>query len=218
MKLYQNRDDAARTLIAELPPDLGPDWLVLGLPRGGVPIAAALAHHLKAPLDLLVVRKVGVPGQPELALAAVTGATDEALTENAALRRALGLSDERLRALARDAAADLEERRKRWTDGRPAPRLQGRKVLIVDDGAATGTTLAAAVDAVRRAGAAEVAVALPVALGGSLGKVADRVDHVICPMPDAPLHAVGQAYASFPQVSDEAVTRLLAENPLPDTG
>lgn len=218
VRRYEDREDAARALIAELPPELGPEWLVLGLPRGGVPIAAALARHLGAPLDLLVVRKVGTPGQPELALAAVTGPGDADLIENPQVRRSLGLSDERLRALARDAAAQLEQRRRRWTGDRPEPRIEGRNVLLVDDGVATGTTLAAAVEALRRGGAARIAVAVPVALGRSLDRIAGRVDHVICPLPAAPFGAVSLAYDSFPQVGDEVVARLLAESPAPQAG
>lgn len=201
-------------MIADLPPELGPDWLVLALPRGGVPIGAVLARHLGAPLDVLVVRKVGVPGQPELALAAVTGTEEADLTGNETVRRALGLSNERVQELARELAADVENRRARLTSGRPAPELKDRKILVVDDGAATGTTLAAAVDALQRAGAAKIMVALPVALHGSLGRIAGKVDQVICPMPDAPFHAVSLVYQDFPQVSDDTVIKLLEHQPL----
>jgi putative phosphoribosyl transferase len=212
MRLFRDREDAAERLADALPPDMGPDWLVLALPRGGVPIGAVLARRLGAPLDILVVKKVGTPGQPELALAAVTGTGDEDLTENPDLCRALGMTPQRLRELARETAAGLEQRRRGWTGGRPAPDPAGRKVLLVDDGVATGTTLAAGVEALRRAGAAEIAVAVPVALGNGLERIAGRVDRVICPMPDAPYHAVGMAYADFPQVDDDTVARLLDQN------
>jgi len=209
---FRDREDAARQLIAELPPDLGPDWLVLALPRGGVPIGAALARHLDAPLDVLVVKKVGAPGQPEVALAAVTGTGDEDMIANASLREALGMTPEALRELARETAETLEERRRVWTGNRPPPQIAGRKVLLVDDGVATGTTLAAGVDALVRAGAAEIAVAVPVALGRALARVSEQADRIICPLPDAPYPAVSMAYADFPQVEDETVIRLLDEH------
>ncbi len=212
MRPFRDREDAARQLIAELPPDLGPDWLVLALPRGGVPIGAALARHLDAPLDVLVVKKVGAPGQPEVALAAVTGTGDEDMIANASLREALGMTPEALRELARETAETLEERRRVWTGNRPPPQIAGRKVLLVDDGVATGTTLAAGVDALVRAGAAEIAVAVPVALGRALARVSEQADRIICPLPDAPYPAVSMAYADFPQVEDETVIRLLDEH------
>lgn len=212
MRPFRDREDAARQLIADLPPDLGPDWLVLALPRGGVPIGAALARHLDAPLDVLVVKKVGAPGQPEVALAAVTGTGDKDMIANASLRQALGMTPEALRELARETAETLEERRRVWTGNRPPPQIAGRKVLLVDDGVATGTTLAAGVDALVRAGAAEIAVAVPVALGRALARVSEQADRIICPLPDASYQAVSMAYADFPQVEDETVIRLLDEH------
>jgi len=212
MRPFRDREDAARQLIADLPPDLGPDWLVLALPRGGVPIGAALARHLDAPLDVLVVKKVGAPGQPEVALAAVTGTGDKDMIANASLRQALGMTPEALRELARETAETLEERRRVWTGNRPPPQIAGRKVLLVDDGVATGTTLAAGVDALVRAGAVEIAVAVPVALGRALARVSEQADRIICPLPDASYQAVSMAYADFPQVEDETVIRLLDEH------
>lgn len=208
MALFHDRDAAAQALIPLLPPELDRDWLVLALPRGGVPIAAALARHLGATLDLMLVRKVGVPGDPELALAAVTGPGPDERAVNHGLRESLGLTEADVDRLARPEIAEIARRRALWAA--PGLPLAGRKVLIVDDGMATGATLRAAVEAARRQGAARIGVALPVALGRSLGQLHD-VSPVICPHPSVDLGGVGAAYADFPQVPDTEVTRLLAE-------
>lgn len=209
MRLYRDRADAANRLVDALPDDLDGGWLVLALPRGGVPIAEPIARHLGAVLDILTVRKVGTPGNPELALAAVTGGRDADIWINPDVQRMTGLSEDRAREMARDIGRTIDARRRDWVGDRPPPDLVGQRVLIVDDGAATGTTLGAAVDAARRAGARAVAVALPVALHGALRAVQGSADRIICPHPDAPFSAVGAAYDRFDQVSDADVSRLL---------
>lgn len=210
MAFYRDRADAAEDLIRHLPDEVDRTWVVLALPRGGVPIAAAIAAHLGARLGLLIVRKVGVPGNPELALAAVTGAGPDEIVVNDALRRALGLSDAEVLDLARPEVEEIARRRRLWlADEVP---LAGRPVLIVDDGVATGATLRAAVEAARRRGAARIGVALPVALGTSLLGLSADVSPVVCPHPAAELSAVGAAYANFPQVSDSEVTTYLTQN------
>lgn len=208
MPFFRDRADAAEALIRSLPPEMGQDWLVLALPRGGVPIAAALARHLGAALDLMLVRKVGMPGDPELALAAVTGPGPEERVVNERLRDKFGLTEADVTRLAQPELDEIARRRKMWRA--PGFPLAGRKVLVVDDGMATGATLRAALAAVRRQGAAQIAVALPVALGPALRQLPADVGPVICPCPDADLGGVGAAYDSFPQVADSEVAQLLS--------
>lgn len=206
---FDDRTDAGAQLATFLPDGIGRDWLVLALPRGGVPVAVALARHLGATLDLLVVRKVGAPRNPELALAAVTGPGADQLVVNDRVRRMLEVDDATLQELARTQVSEVARRQAMWKGARGDVAIKGRKVLIVDDGVATGTTLAAAVRAVRQQGAAEIAIAVPVALKGALARYAGTDITVICPYPDAPLFAVGQAYRNFPQVADTEVLTLM---------
>jgi putative phosphoribosyl transferase len=211
MARYRDRAAAAEALIGQLPDDIGADWLVLALPRGGVPVGAPIARHLGASFDVLILRKVGAPGNPELALAAVTGPGPDQIAYNDALCVQLGMDHARVHAFAAPQIEEVARREALWRGARPAQPLQGRKVLIVDDGMATGTTMAAAVQAVRAGGATRIAVAVPVALGDALDALRDRDLTVICPWPDAPLGGVGQAYAAFPQVSDEVVRAALED-------
>lgn len=208
MPFFQDRAQAAEELIRLLPPEVGRDWLVLALPRGGVPVAAPIARHLGAALDLMIVRKVGTPGNPELALAAVTGPGPVGIVVNEPLRDMLGLADAESARLARPEIDEVARRRKLWAA--PGVLLAGRSVLIVDDGMATGTTLRAALAAARTQGARQIGVALPVALGTSLGKLPADLSPVICPHPSAELSAVGAAYDHFPQVSDDEVAAILS--------
>lgn len=209
MAYFKDRAAAAEALIRALPLGIGPDWLVLALPRGGVPIAADIARHLGAEIDVIVVRKVGAPGNPELALAAVTGPAPDQMVVNESVRDMFAIDDENLQALAAEPIREVEVRRRRWCPEGRALTVAGRDVLIVDDGVATGTTLAAALDAVRAQGAGRIAVALPVALGRALEPFRLAGIEIICPHPDAPLFGVGAAYERFPQVPDEEVGRLL---------
>lgn len=209
MACFADRLDAAEALIRALPPGIGPDWLVLALPRGGVPIAAAIARHLGADLDVILVRKVGAPGNRELALAAVTGPAPDQMVVNEAVRDMLAIDDEGLQALAAGPIREIEARRRRWCPEGRAFTIAGRDVLLVDDGVATGTTLAAALGAVRAQGARRIAVAVPVALGRALDPFRDHGVEIICPHPNAPFAGVGAAFATFPQVADDEVSRLL---------
>lgn len=214
MALYHDRAEAAKRLIGLLPPEIGADWLVLGLPRGGVPIAAVLARHLGAALDVVVVRKVGVPGSPEVALAAVTGPGPDDLVANEDIAEALLLDPEDLRQIAQPQVEEVARRVAAWRAARPQVPLAGRNVLIVDDGLATGTTLAAALALVRRKGVRKIAVATPVALGDTYERFENMGVKMICPHPAAHLPSVGSAYDLFEQVSDAEVHDLLwAANP-----
>lgn len=208
MAFFRDRAEAAEVLIRLLPAGVGKDWLVLALPRGGVPVAAPLARHLGAALDLLIVRKVGTPGNPELALAAVTGPEHTEIAVHEGLRDMLGLTDDDVARLARPEVEEIARRRKLWAA--PGFPLAGRSVLIVDDGMATGTTLRAAISAASAQGARQIGVALPVALGSSLRQLPSGLSPVICPHPSADLSAVGAAYDHFPQVSDQEVADTLS--------
>jgi putative phosphoribosyl transferase len=220
MSLFPNRNAAAWRLIERLPPEIDADWLVLGLPRGGVPLAAVIARHLGAPLDVLIVRKVGAPGNSELALAAVTGPGPEGIVINHEVQAALGLDDATVVRLSRSAVTEVARRSRAWSPARPHLPLRGRDVLVVDDGVATGTTLAAAIAALRRQGVRRIAVAVPVALGQSLAPLHEGDDPplVICPYPESRLSGVGQAYNVFPQVSDDEVRTTLTEHVVPTKG
>lgn len=210
MAWFRGRAEAGQELARLMPPQIGPDWRVLALPRGGVPVAAEVARHLGVPLDILIVRKVGAPGNPELALAAVTGPGRAGMVVNAGLQSLLGLTDAEVERLAAPQVEEVARRRAMWSAA-PGLPLAGHPVLIVDDGIATGTTLRAAIEAALQQGARQVGVAVPVALGSSLRKLLPGVDPVICPHPDAAFAAVGMAYDDFAQVQDEEVARILGQ-------
>lgn len=208
---FRDRDGAADALIALLPAEIGADWLVLGLARGGVPIARRIAQHLGAVWAPLVVRKVGLPGNPEIALAAVTGAGKDELLVNEPLADASGVDPARIERLAAPEIAEVERRKHLWFPQGKAPDPSGRKVLVVDDGVATATTMAAAIRHLGRQGAARICIAVPVALGDSLGRLAQGQMPIICPFPNETYEAIGMAYASFPQVTDSSVGMLLSQ-------
>ena len=212
MPRFADRADAAERLIAMLPAEIGPDWLVLGLARGGVPIAAALARHIGAELGVIIVCKVGAPGSQELAIAAITGPEETQWATNEPLVHRLGLSHAEMRKRAAPAIAEVARRRAAWTGAGTGPSPTGRNVLVVDDGIATGTTAAAAIKTLRQQGAARIVLAVPVALGSALDQFREQDIEILCPYPDTPLSAVGAAYARFDQVADQVVQDLLAEN------
>jgi putative phosphoribosyl transferase len=187
---------------------VGPRPLVLGLPRGGVPVAAAVAAALGAPLDVLVVRKVGVPGQPELAMGAVAAGGIEA--RNAEVLAFLPDAARQFERVAAQELAEVARREHAYRGSRPSLELAGRTVVLVDDGIATGSTMEAAVRACRAGGAQRIVVAAPVAAPQSLAALRPLADQVVCPMQPAAFMAVGRWYDSFPQLEDEDVRRCLA--------
>jgi len=206
---YANREEAGRRLgealrhrATEPPP------LVLGLPRGGVPVAAAVAAALGAPLDVLVVRKVGVPGQPELAMGAVAAGGVEA--RNAEVLGLLPGAARQFESVAARERAEVVRRERAYRGARPPLALTGRTVVLVDDGIATGSTMEAAVRACRAGGAQRIVVAVPVAAPESLAALQPLADEIVCPMRPAAFIAVGRWYDSFPQLEDEDVRRCLA--------
>lgn len=208
---FADRRAAGRALAAALrarPPR--PPVVVLALPRGGVPVAAEVARALGAPLDLLLVRKIGAPWQPELAIAAVVEGEPPDVVVDEPTRAALGVPHA---SIERQAARELEEiarRRERYLGGRAAATVAGASVVLVDDGIATGTTVRAALRALRRRAPARVILAVPVAPPDVIAALAAEVDEVVCLAMPEPFVAVGCHYADFTQVGDDEVRAALA--------
>ena len=211
---FADRAEAGRRLAERLAERVAGRWpghgvVVLALPRGGVPVAAPVAQALGAPLDVLVVRKVGVPGRPELAMGAVASGGVRVLDETVAVR--IGLPPEPMEAAFRRAEAELAERERSLRGDRPPAEIAGRVVVIVDDGLATGSTMRAAVEAVRPAGPAAVLVAVPVGPADGVRALRGVADDVICLRTPVRFIAVSQHYADFAQVSQQEAARLLRE-------
>jgi putative phosphoribosyl transferase len=204
--LYADRCAAGRALAAELASRRGPGLVVVGLARGGVEVAAELARALGAPLDAVAVRKVGHPWQPEYGIGAVTPG------DGVYVRSHDGLTDEEVAAAVETAKAKAAALDLRLHAEHPSLDLRGKTALVVDDGLATGATMIAALRWARAAGAARVVAAVPVAAAASLGLVEREADEVVCLHALAAFVAVGVWYASFRQVDDDAVLRLLDEN------
>ncbi|MFB7843058.1 phosphoribosyltransferase [Microbacterium sp. NPDC056052] len=208
---FADRADAGRRLAALLEADPPADAVVLGLPRGGVPVAAEVARALGAPLDVLVVRKVGVPWQPELAMGAV--GEEDAAVRNPDVVRAAGVDAQTLRGAERRERTEVERRAGLFRGGRAPEPLAGRTALIVDDGIATGATVRAACAIARARGAARVVVAVPVAPPEALEELRagpdPDADEVVCLEAPEDFMAVGMHYVDFRQTPDEEVVRIL---------
>ena len=206
--LFQDRADAGRALARLLERYAGrPDVVVLALPRGGVPVAFEVAAALRAPLDVLVVRKLGVPGHEEYAMGAL--AAGVRVLDDALVRR-LGLSPREVEAVVDAEQRELERRERLYRGEAPAPELAGRTVLVVDDGLATGSTMRAAVRAVRGRGPTRVVVAVPVGAADTCAALRDEADEVACVAAPEPFEAVGIWYEDFGQTGDDEVRALLA--------
>lgn len=206
--VFEDRVDAGRRLAARLAVFGGADTLVLGLPRGGVPVAYQVARALGAELDVLVVRKIGVPGQPEFAMGAIASGGVEVLDHK--LIRALGVDRAQVDAVVETERAELARRERAYRGDRPPPRVAGRTVLVVDDGLATGASMRAALSAVRSLGPARLVVAVPVAPRGIEDQFRDLADEVVCVSRPADFRAVGAHYRHFGQTGDAEVQSLLA--------
>jgi predicted phosphoribosyltransferase len=207
--VFADRRDAGRRLAEALERLRGTDPVVLGLPRGGVVVAAEVAHRFDAPLDVIVVRKLGVPWQPELAMGALGEGGARVL--DTGVLAATGVTPAQLAQVERQAAAEVADRVRRLRDGRSALPLQGRTVWIVDDGIATGSTVRAACAVARERGAAMIVVAVPVGPFGVAQEFAGAADEVVCLESPRDFHAVGQAYRDFGQTTDAEVAEILAE-------
>ncbi|MDT5357638.1 MAG: putative phosphoribosyl transferase [Mycobacterium sp.] len=207
MRLFKDRADAGRQLAGRLAFLRGQDVVVLGLPRGGVPVAFEVAEALRAPLDVLVVRKLGVPFQPELAFGAIGEGGVRVINESVV--READLSDEDMAAVEKQQRAELQRRSQRFRQGREQISLAGRVAVIVDDGIATGATAKAACQVARAHGASRVVLAVPIGAADTAEVLAPYADEVVCLHAPAFFYAVGQGYRNFTQTSDDEVVALL---------
>lgn len=206
--LFHDRADAGRRLAGKLQRYAGrQDVMVLALPRGGVPVAFEVAQVLGAPLDVFLVRKLGVPGQEELAMGAIASGGIRVLNEQVV--RALDIPHEVIEEAAAREERELERREQAYRDGRPAPVVRGRIVILVDDGLATGSTMRAAVAALRRLDPGGVVVAVPVGAADTCAAFREEADEVVCACEPDPFHAVGAWYDDFTQTTDDEVRDLL---------
>ena len=206
--LFQDRFDAGRLLASKLRPSVNrSDAVVLALPRGGVPVGFEVAKALHAPLDVFVVRKLGVPGHEELAMGAIASGGICVLNED--LVRAAGIPNEIIKAVAADEERELERREHLYREGRPAVAVRGRTVILVDDGLATGSSMRVAVMALKRKKPAQIVVAVPVGAPETCAEIESEVDQIICLVTPEPFRSVGEWYQDFSQTPDEEVRDLL---------
>lgn len=206
--LFQDRADAGRQLAARLTHYADrPDVIVLALPRGGVPVGYEIARALHAALDLFLVRKLGVPGHEELAMGAIASGGVRVLNDEVV--GALDIPPEVIDIVAGDERVELERREQAYRGDRPPPDVRGKVVILVDDGLATGSTMRAAVAALRRMGPEEVVVAVPVGAPATCDEFRTIADDVVCARTPEPFHAVGLWYEDFAQTTDDEVHALL---------
>jgi putative phosphoribosyl transferase len=198
----------ARSLLSSEAARDAQDGIVLGLPRGGVPVAYEVARALDLPLDVFIVRKLGVPGFGELAMGAIT--TDGTVAMNQAVIQEFGITQDAIDAVAEQEKLEIERRELAYRNGRPAARIEGRMAFLVDDGVATGASMLAAARALRQS-ARKVIVAVPVAARGTCEKLRTEVDEVICACVPWQFYSVGSFYQNFEQTTDEEVRTLLSQ-------
>jgi len=211
LRRFRNRSEAGRFLAARLGAYANrPDVIVLALPRGGVPVAYEVARALNAPLDVFLVRKLGVPGHEELAMGAV--ATGGVRILNRDVVEGLRISESVIDAVAAEAQRELERRETAYRGGRPAPDVRGKTVILIDDGLATGATMLAAIAALRQQQPACIIVAVPTGSRDTCDLLRTEVDDVICALTPEPFAAVGLWYEDFSQTTDEEVRELLARS------
>lgn len=205
---FKDRADAGRQLAAKLSHLRDAQPIVLGLPRGGVPVAFEVAHALEAPLDVINVRKLGVPWHEELAMGAISTGNVRVLNNDVIM--SAGVTKEDLESVSRLQRLELDRRERLYRQGRPAPELLGKAVILVDDGIATGATVRAAIAVIRAQHPAKLVLAVPVAQASVASELAREVDELVCVLTPADLYAIGLWYESFPQLADEEVRILLA--------
>ncbi len=206
---FEDRREAGRLLAVQLKDHPWRQPIVIGLPRGGVVVADEVARALHAPLEVTVVRKVGAPWQPELGIGAVGPGGVRVMNDG--LVRRLGLSPVQVEALVRDELVEVDQRMSRFQGDRPVPDLNGRTVIVVDDGIATGGTARAAAEVLRVQGPASVVLAVPVCPPETVDRLKESFDEVVPLRTPRPFLAVGEHYGDFAQVSDDEVERILTE-------
>src|SRR5207247_4971375 len=207
-RVFENRAEAGRQLAEKLDKyAVRDDVIVLGLPRGGVPVAYEVAKRLHAPLDVLIVRELGVPGFEELAAGAIASGGVRVLNEE--VIRAIPHADQAIEAVTARETTELQRREQIYREGRPAPELRDRIAILVDDGLATGATMRAAIKALRQRGAAKIVVAVPVGPPDTCHEIEEQADETICLSTPQFFQAVGQYYEDFSQTTDEDVRELL---------
>jgi putative phosphoribosyl transferase len=215
-RVFGDRTEAGRLLAAKLAKYADkPDVLVLALPRGGVPVGHEVSRALHAPMDVFIVRKLGVPGHEEFAMGAVASGGVRVLNEQVV--NALGIPDYVIEAVAAWEQRELERRERLYRGNRPPPEVRGKTVILIDDGLATGSTMLAAVQALRKLGPAKIVVGVPVASPDTCELLKSEVDEIVCAATPEPFYAVGLWYRDFSQTTDEEVRELLertaAESP-----
>lgn len=215
MAEFRNRSEAGKSLAEALSRKGVADAVVYALPRGGVPVAAEVARALKAPLDVILVRKLGAPGQPELAIGAVADGDLPTTVLNSAIVAELAIAPETIRRLSAAAFAEIERRRRVFRAAAAAISPVGRTAIIVDDGLATGATMEVAVKSLRQAGARRIVVALPVAPRDAVSRLKMIADDVVCLLAPAPFHSVGAYYQDFAQLTDADVVDALRASAAP---
>jgi putative phosphoribosyl transferase len=209
MMRFVDRTEAGRQLAQRLAAMHPVDPVVLALPRGGVPVGAEIARALHAPLDLLLVRKIGVPWQPELAVAAVIDGEQPDLVVDETIQCEAGIPQEYIDKQAQQQLLEIERRRRLYLGERPAVRVSGCTAIVVDDGIATGTSMRAALRALRRRGPARLVLAVPVAPPDTVARLRTEVDDVVCLAQPTPFMAIGPYYEDFHQLADSEVTALM---------
>ncbi len=208
---FLDRYDAGRHLASALSTYADrSDLLILALPRGGVPVAYEVARALHAPLDVFLVRKLGFPGHPELAMGAI--ATGGVRIIDNQLVQMFGVPDDAIERVTAVELRELERREQLYRAGRAAPDVTGHTVILIDDGLATGSTMRAAVEALRQEGARKIVVAVPVAPPETCESFREIVDDIVCAVTPEPFQAVGLWYANFSETSDDEVKELLARS------
>ena len=212
--IFHDRHDAGRQVAGRLTDYAGrPDVIVLALPRGGVPVGFEVAQALGVSLDVFLVRKLGVPGREELAMGAIASGGVRVLNEE--VMRALRIPDRIIDAVAAEEQAELGRREQAYRDGRPAPDVRGRTVILVDDGLATGSSMRAAVEALRLLEPARIVVAVPVGAPETCAALGEIADETVCAYEPERFAAVGLWYADFSQTGDDEVRELLAQAAAP---
>ncbi|MDR9393622.1 phosphoribosyltransferase [Roseovarius sp. SYSU LYC5161] len=211
MTRFLNRSEAGKALALEIAAQGLEDPVILALPRGGVPVGIELVRELRAPMDLVMVRKIGVPRQPELAAGAVVNGDDPQIVVNETIAVHAGLSEDDIQHLAETQLEEIKRRRDVYVKGRATVPVEGRTAIVVDDGIATGATMRASLRAVRKRRPAKLVLAVPVAAPDTLERLSADVDAVFCLLKPRSLYAIGAHYVDFGQTSDAEVTRLMDE-------